>query len=157
AAGSRVRVRPRLRGAARVRAGPRVPGSASGLHARAVGVEWVRMGLAAGVLALLIPRRRATRSGSRLLPKQRIIASLVQAFAHCVVLGALLAALPATSTAQYATIARVLTDWGTFRCAAIRCTPERSVLSFYWSAPTLYVTKDHVPMLRRQCALVSAR
>jgi hypothetical protein len=73
------------------------------------------------------------------------------------VLGALLAAWPPISTAQSATITHVLTDWGTFRCAAVQCIPGRGVLGLYWSAPILYVTKDHVPMLRRQCALVSAR
>jgi hypothetical protein len=112
------------------------------------------MGLAAGVPALLSLRRRATGSRSRLPAPQP---GVVRALAHTVVLGVLLAALPATSTADSATTARVLTDWGIFRCEAIRCIPARGVLSVYWSAPILYVTMDHVPMLRRHCILISAR
>jgi hypothetical protein len=47
----------------------------------------------------------------------------------------------------------ILTEWGTFHCAQIRCLrdPVRGI-RLYWSAPTLIVTKDHRPVLRRQCA-----
>lgn len=88
---------------------------------------------------------------------RRVIVGLAWGLAHVAALGAVLAALPATSPAQSATITRILTDWGTFRCAAIRCIPDRGVLSLYWAAPVLYVTKDHIPMLRRRCVVVSAR
>ncbi len=49
-------------------------------------------------------------------------------------------------------LAVILTDWGTFTCSVIRCerTPERR-LEGYWSSPTFFVTRHHVPLATRTC------
>ncbi len=124
-----------------------------------MGVERLRLGLAARVLALLIPTRPAPRSRGSPPPTRRTLASLAWAATRVATLGlAVLAVLPATDAAQLETVARILTDWGTVRCAGMRCmSGARGGLTLYWSAPILYVTKDHVPLLRRQCGMVSAR
>ena len=50
----------------------------------------------------------------------------------------------------------ILTEWGTFRCSAIDCAQvPRANLDVYWSAPTLVVTRNHVPLVMRTCHLLS--
>ena len=50
----------------------------------------------------------------------------------------------------------ILTEWGTFRCSAIDCAQvPRANLDVYWSAPTLVVTRNHVPRVMRTCHLLS--
>src|SRR5437870_5415025 len=46
----------------------------------------------------------------------------------------------------------ILTEWGTFRCSATDCAQvPRANLDVYWSAPTLVVTRNHVPLVMRTC------
>src|SRR5438552_7564292 len=46
----------------------------------------------------------------------------------------------------------ILTEWGTFRCSAIDgAQVPRANLDVYWSAPTLVMTRNHVPLLLRTC------
>jgi hypothetical protein len=55
-------------------------------------------------------------------------------------------------------LAVILTDWGTFTCSAIDCAQvSRAGLHVYWFAPTLAVTRDHVPILTRICNPVPTR
>ncbi len=52
----------------------------------------------------------------------------------------------------------LLTEWGVFTCSGIRCekTP-RPGLEAYWSAGTLLVAREHVPLGRRACQLLPDR
>ena len=46
----------------------------------------------------------------------------------------------------------ILTEWGAFRCSAIDCGQVfHPGLDVYWSAPTLVVTRNHVPLVMRTC------
>jgi hypothetical protein len=52
-------------------------------------------------------------------------------------------------------VSLILTNWGTFWCTSVQCahTPKKD-LEGYWWAPTLAVTRHHVPIFRQTCDVV---
>ncbi len=84
--------------------------------------------------------------------------SLAFLAASVLVLGSAPAPAYAEAAGGVARGAVIISDWGTFRCAAIACGYlPRLGLRLYWSSPTLIVTRHHVPLLSRVCDPVSAR